>query len=84
MMTASHFAHSLWQPRPVSSTYDNYDFLEQFDAEYRARSRAMSRIRSVLRVNHQQGHVKLPRAYRKLQYLPSCLPYLRFVWRESF
>ena len=36
------------------------------------------------RKESSQGHVKLPRAYRKLHYLPSCLPYLRFLWRESF
>lgn len=38
--------------------YDNRDFLEQLDAECRARARAMSNIRSVLRVTPRESSTR--------------------------
>lgn len=42
----------------VSSTYDYRDFLEQLDAECRARARDMTSTRSVLRVTARESPIK--------------------------
>jgi hypothetical protein len=50
---------------------------------YTVQSQSPPSFHWVTAKNHK-AHVRFSRVHRKLQYLPSRLPYLRLLWRESF
>lgn len=69
--------------------YDNHDFLEQLDAECRARVRAMSSILSVLRVTARESSTRPRKVAASIPQVTvsSALAAVltsSLVWRESF